>query len=190
MNRIALRFVPFGLVLAVVAVIPTAGRAQPVGPYPKKPAAVEKGAKGDFQVSIVTLGTPKDVVDSYLGTPRSGWTINSLCRSMYTYRDGTKIIFVDGRAISACPNGLAQGGPDQGFIVEREGRKVFFEPIVLKGVPLDGPHGELKHQVEASFPFSQPGYIPPPADPLPWIGQSHFNFWRTRSNCRPIDVER
>jgi hypothetical protein len=177
----------YGAVLALLAaLLPSASHAQEKLPPPRTAPPDEKAAVEDHKVSVVTLGTTKEKVDSLLGTPRSGWDINCLCRSVYIYTDGTKVFFLDGCAISACPNGLAVGSPGHGYVVEKDGRRVFFEPLILRGVHLDGPMGEMKHQVEDCFFFGPPTDVGPPAPPLPWIGQLGHS-WPGR-NYRTIDT--
>lgn len=160
------RVAQYSLLALLTTLLPASICAQEKLPLP--PADIEAGASRG--VSIVTLGTTKAKVDSLLGTPRMGWTINCLCRSMFTYPDGTKIIFVDERVISASPNGLAEGSPATGYVVEHEGRKVLFEPMILRGVPMDGPIGEVKRAAEECF-FMAPSVVvippPPPFVPVP-----------------------
>lgn len=157
------RLAQCALLTLLPALLPLSICAQEKQPLP--PADME--AAGKRPIAVVTLGTTKAKVDSLLGAPRMGWTINCLCRSMFTYPDGTKIIFVDERVISASPNGLAEGSPATGYVVEHDGRKVLFEPMILRGVPMDGPIGEIKRNVEECF-FMVPSVvvIPPPSPPL------------------------
>jgi hypothetical protein len=158
--------------LAWFALLPVSAKAQGVRMAASELPAGDKAPSSASVGNVVTLGTTKEKVDAMLGTPRTAWTINSLRRSFITYQDGTKIIVVDGRVISAVPNGLAVGSPAQGFIVERQGKEIFFEPMVLCGVNLDGPMGDLKRQVEECFffVFSGRGYpaLPPPSPCVPW----------------------
>jgi hypothetical protein len=146
-----------GLLLVILVSVPCSA-GQKVHEQPK-PAA----GPGD---NSITLGTTKERVDQLLGEPQIGWTINCLARSMYTYPDGSKVVFAEGRAISALPNGLAKGSPAEGLTVEHSGRQIFFEPIVISGVPVDGPTGDVKHQVEECFymlpPFHGLEVVPQP----------------------------
>jgi hypothetical protein len=177
-NRIRPWRLAGGVLLALLtALLPSSSHAQEV-PLPlvrasagERPAVPigEKDKAGARRVSVVTLGTTKERVDSYLGAPRSGWTILCLCRSMYDYPDGTQVIFVDGRAVSASPNGLAEGSPKRGYVVEHDGRHIFFEPMVLRGVLMDGPMGAVKRQVEECFFFAPPIPIIAVPPPLPWL---------------------
>jgi hypothetical protein len=109
-----------------------------------------------FAPNVITLGTPKEKVDSLLGSPMSGWIINCLGRTMFAYADGTKLILVGGRVISAVPGGLAVGTPEHGFTIEHQGRQILIEPMILCGFHLDGPMGEVKEQVETYFFIAPP----------------------------------
>jgi hypothetical protein len=121
-------------------------------------------------IDVITLGTTKERADSFLGAPQMGAFIPSLGRSTFTYKDGTQIIFVCGRAISVTPGGLAEGDPAAGYTVVHERRQVLFEPIVLRGVPLDGPLGATKWQVEDCFYFAAQDYaVPPCCFPPPYV---------------------
>jgi hypothetical protein len=152
-GQFCLRSIPLiaaGAMLSAFAAAPSMAQAQQL--LIKVPAVSE--AKGP--PSVITCGTTKELADLYLGSPSVGTTINCLRRAMYSYEAGTKIIFVDGRAVSAIPGGLAVGNPAQGYIVEHKGKQVYFEPVVLSCVDIKGPAGETKRLVEDCFIFAPP----------------------------------
>jgi hypothetical protein len=136
--------------LAAFTVIPSVAQSQEL-PLTAPSSAASKGP-----AEVITCGTSKERVDSYLGTPSVGSTIFCLHRAMYSYEGGTKIIFVDGRVVSAVPGGLAIGNPGQGFTVEHKNKQVFFEPVILCGVDIPGPAGETKRLVEDCLIFAPP----------------------------------
>jgi len=81
---------------------------------------------------------------------------------MVTYADGTTIIYVNDSAVSAIPGGLASGGPAEGFIVERNNRRIFIDPQLITGMPAPPPFRDYKLQVECCFI-----YAPRILEPLP-----------------------
>jgi hypothetical protein len=113
-------------------------------------------------VPVLTLGTPKNKVDTVLGPVRSTWTINCLHREMVTYTDGSKAIFVNNLLISANPSGMTLDALSRGYVMERQNRQIIFEPCVLCGADPAGPMAETKRQVEESFWMAPPSHVPPP----------------------------
>lgn len=108
--------------------------------------------------NVIGFTTTKRTVDSILGPARSGWMVNPLCRSMYLYGDNIKIIYLDGCVLSVtlpcnCATD-AQSNPNPS--VEANGRRVYFDPLVLRGIPIEGPIGEAKRDAEACFYMTQP----------------------------------
>jgi hypothetical protein len=145
-----------GALLALQLVLsPSPGHAQ-VEEIPPNSVPPE-GMKASGEPGIITLGTPKRTVDLILGPSRSGWTINCLNRSMFTYADDIRVIFVDGNAVSAGPcNFGGDASSDKGVTMEINGRKVFFDAMILRGVPLEGPIGEMKRDAEACYYMGPP----------------------------------
>lgn len=146
----------------------------------------EKGIITIPTADIITLGTSKENVDLLLGPPTSGQVINCLGRATYSYADGTKITLVYGGVVSATPGGLVKKTPEQGYVIERDGRRVVLDPLVLLGVGISGPLGDVKRQVEERFDFGPPGapcqcglYTPPPyrSPPPEFIPLKHIRLY-------------
>ena len=144
--------------LTLLALTPTHAFGQAAQPGLPGGQPADKIVVSQTSAEIITIGTTKAMVDQILGVPRTGTTIFCLHRNFYTYRDGSEVVFVDGCAISAKPNGLAIGSPAQGFTIQREGKMVFFDPVLVCGspIPVPGPIGQTKREVEEQLLFSPP----------------------------------
>jgi hypothetical protein len=149
---------------------PASAQAQEWRPGASAPPNRGKTVANPPSTGVITLGTSKEMVDLLLGSPKSGSIIPCLNRSMYSYGGGTLITFAGTRVISVIPGGLAAGNPGQGYTIEQQGRQVFIEPIVLSGVCIEGPLGELKREIEERPFFAAPvptcgNCAPPPYQP-------------------------
>jgi hypothetical protein len=152
-----------------------------VVPFRVRPADRASSAS-DPSCDVITLGTSLERVSLLLGNPRVGSTIPCLGRRMVSFEDGTKMIFVLDKAISAIPNGLAVGSPHGGYIVERQNRKVFFDPALLCGNEPPSPFAEMKRAVEENFhylPIISEG--PQPIRPPASFVNDCFLFWRIKA---------
>jgi hypothetical protein len=160
-----------GALAGLLALLPSLARAEERPPAPGAAPPDHRAFASVPVTGAITLGTSERAAEAMLGRPRSRSTIYCLGRSMFTYEDGTTIVFVDGHAISAVPGGAAVGAPGQGHGSTTPTRLVFFDPAVLRGTPVDGPVGETKRLVEECFiyaPQVPPVFVPPrPPPPLP-----------------------
>lgn len=153
-------------------------------PSPMPPS--EKGAVTTPVGDVITLGTTRAMVDLFLGPPTSGEVINCLGRATYSYADGTKITLVYGGVVSAMPGGLVKRTPEQDYVIERDGRKVVLDPVVILGVRISGSLGDVKRQVEDRFDFGPPGapcqcggYVPMPyhSPPPEFVPLKHIRLY-------------
>src|SRR5262245_12140382 len=92
------------------------------GQEPPPPDGGQPPPAATAPTDIITRGTTRERVRLLLGIPRTGSEIVCLGRVMNVYQDGTKIIFVHGKAVSAIPNGLAVGSPHEGYVIEQSNR--------------------------------------------------------------------
>jgi len=137
---------------AIVLHFPYAADGQP----PRPPHAA--GA------SVITIGTPWTAVEAIMGPSKFSSVIPCLGRAKLVYDDGTEILLLHCNVVSVTPGGAAHGDPLHGYVIERPGCNVFFEPVVLRA-PGPGFDPDAKLQMERCYHYGPPsGY--PPVPPL------------------------
>jgi len=151
MQRIHLRSAPCAwtvcCVLVQVGLHTYAVKAQP----PRPPFAA--GA------SVITIGTPWTAVEAIMGPPKFSSVIPCLGRAKLIYDDGTEILLLHCNVISATPGGAAHGDLLHGYVIQRPGCNIYFEPVVLRA-PGPGFEPDVKLQVERCYHFGPPASYP------------------------------
>jgi hypothetical protein len=81
------------------------------------------------------------------------------------YEDGTRIILINGRVVSASPGSSAVETPGQVYTIERQGRQIIFDPAIVGSV-IDEAHDSFMYAPPNHAVIETPSSTPPPVSPL------------------------
>lgn len=149
--------------LAAFGLVPMLGLCQalpPVTPPPVPPPPLP--ASAPVGQGIITVGTPRGLLDELLGRPMSGWVIPSLHRAQLSYPDGTLIVLINDCVVSARPSYRAQGSPAEGFLLIHNKNRIFFDPAVV-----NNPPPEVFYMAPPVVPPLPMSIAPVPLEPPP-----------------------